>query len=533
MSTSAPIPATPVPAPAGPLAPVAAAAVAGAEAPAAAIAVSGQALPVTQGQALAARVIAVQAGMVELALAGGLVTAASDLPLEPGQTLRLIVAEAGTDRVSLRIAPETSAQTTAQAGAPSPQIGPADALARAGVPASAASALLAALAEQGAELPTGAAATALAARAADAGVGTPSEAAAFARLVVAGLPTGQTAVAGLAQLMEGAPLGRALTTVLDAAVATVAAQTAEATAAGDPPGLLAGMPGAPRPGAPAAAGVGAAAIALFGETAPAAGGAAPPGAAPATPPGTPPTAPTTPMAHAQPLAGLVASHADLARSIEAGSVDGHSQALRHALADLGVGLEARLAAGSPPDRAPLRALLLALAEHPGTDASLARAAAGLSDALTAQSLVGPALAASTAGGSGGAGGQAADASAQNGAYLQLPLPGGGTAEVRVSPDGGREGTEGGDRPRKLAFLLHLSALGPVMIEASAGAAAVDATIRVGSDEVRRFLGTQAGELAEALRRSAPAASVSVERLAGPPPERLVAPPPSSGLDLSA
>jgi hypothetical protein len=62
---------------------------------------------------------------------------------------------------------------------------------------------------------------------------------------------------------------------------------------------------------------------------------------------------------------------------------------------------------------------------------------------------------------------------------------------------------------------------------------VDATIRVGSDDVRAFLDAQAADLAEALRRSTPTASVRVERMSGPPPERLLAPPPSSGLDVSA
>ena len=131
------------------------------------------------------------------------------------------------------------------------------------------------------------------------------------------------------------------------------------------------------------------------------------------------------------------------------------------------------------------------------------------------------------------GGTSADTSGQNGAYLQLPLPGGGTAEVRISPDAGRDGEGDDRRPRRLAFLLHMSALGPVMIDASAGAAGVDATIRVGSDEVRRFLDGQAQELATALRRAAPAASVRVEQAATPPPERLLAPPPSSGLDICA
>jgi hypothetical protein len=543
MSSVAPTTSVPVPVTA-PVAPTAAATAAGAVAGAPAIAVTpGSVLPVTPGQALAARVISVQAGLVELALAGGLVTAASDLPLEPGQTLRLVVHDAGTDRVTLRLAPETLA--VAGSGTP---VTPQSALAQAGVPASAATALIAALAEQGAELPTGAAATALAARAAAAGVSTPAQAAAFVRLMSADMPTTPAAVGGLAQLIDGAPLGRALATVLDAAAARLAA-TGTAPAPGTPgapapaattPAAVPAAPGAPAAPTtpPVAAMPGAYADdALPATPAPPAGTIAVPGA-PASPAPLSPTSTTVPATPggppAPPLADLVDALTQLARSIESGAVDGRGQALRQALADLGAGLEARLAGGAAPEHAPLRALLLALADHPAADASLGRAAAGLSDAIAAQSLAGPALAATVAANAGAAAnGQQPDPSTQNGAYLQLPLPGGGTAEVRVQPDAGRDEGEGGSRPRRLAFLLHLSALGPVMIDATAGPAGVDATIRVGSDDVRAFLDAQAADLAAALKRSAPAASVRVERMATPAPERLLAPPPSSGLDIHA
>ncbi len=215
---------------------------------------------------------------------------------------------------------------------------------------------------------------------------------------------------------------------------------------------------------------------------------------------------------------------------QADAADGSAVALRRALADLGVGLEHRLNGGEAPDRAPLRALLHALADHPGVDQSLARAAAGAADGIAAQPLAGAALPPPAAAGAQAA---VADPSAQNGAYLQLPLPGGGTAEVRVHPDGGGGGREGGDRPRTIAFLLHLSALGPVMIEATAGPAGVDATVRATGEAARAFLGGRAAELAESLRRTSQSASVSVEPMAGPPPERLLEPPPSSGLDVSA
>jgi hypothetical protein len=205
-------------------------------------------------------------------------------------------------------------------------------------------------------------------------------------------------------------------------------------------------------------------------------------------------------------------------------------ALRRALADLGVGLEHRLRLGDAPDRAPLRALLHALADHPAVDAPLARAAAGAADGITAQALAGATLPVPAASAHAAAN---ADPSSQNGAYLQIPLPGGGTAEVRVQPDGGGEGREGSDRPRKVAFLLHLSALGPVMIEATAGPAGVDATVRTTGEGARAFLGERAAELTASLGRTSRSASVSVERMSGPPPERLLDPPPSSGLDISA
>ena len=72
-----------------------------------------------------------------------------------------------------------------------------------------------------------------------------------------------------------------------------------------------------------------------------------------------------------------------------------------------------------------------------------------------------------------------------------------------------------------------------MIEATAGPAGVDATVRTTGEAARAFLGERAWELSESLRRTSRAASVSVERMTGPPPERLLDPPPSSGLDISA
>lgn len=545
MSSAVPSPTAPAPplvAPAPPVAPTPAPAAAGVGG--ATIAVSSQALAVTPGQVLAARVLAIEAGMIQLALAGGHVTAASDLPLQPGQTLRLIVDQADAERVTLKIAPELTTIIGASGG----NITPAAALAGAGIPPSAAAALMAALAEQGTEVRSGASATTLAARAAAAGVTTPAQAAAFARLLTAGVATTPAAVAGLAQLIDGPPLGRALTNLLDAALARAGAAAGAAAGtpeegSGVPSGSVgpkwaatigpSGTPIAAPSGAPATAGTPTAIPSDPALVAQSAGSLTAPAGTRAVAVAAVPVAAAPPTA-ALPLATLVDSLVQLVRRIEASAVEGTPQALRTALLDLGSGLEARLASGSAPDHPPLRALALALADHPAADVPLARAASVLSDALAAQGLVGPTLTANSgalvAPTTSGAG---ADTTGQNGAYLQLPLPGGGTAEVRVSPDAGHDGEGDDRRPRRLAFLLHMSALGPVMIDASAGAAGVDATIRVGSDEVRRFLDGQAQELATALRRAAPAASVRVEQAVAPPPERLLAPPPSSGLDICA
>ncbi|HET6690812.1 MAG TPA: hypothetical protein VFG74_08105, partial [Miltoncostaeaceae bacterium] len=171
-----------------------------------------QVMGVTLGQVLAARVIAAGGGQVELALAGGVLTAASDLPMAPGATVRLQVAQTGPDRVTLRVLPGAEPALAASAS-------PSVALERAGVPPGATGALLAALADAGVDVPPGAPAAALAARAAAAGVSTPAQAAAFARLEAAGLPTTPAAVAGLARLLDGAPLGRTLSALADALAA--------------------------------------------------------------------------------------------------------------------------------------------------------------------------------------------------------------------------------------------------------------------------------------------------------------------------
>jgi hypothetical protein len=215
--------------------------------------------------------------------------------------------------------------------------------------------------------------------------------------------------------------------------------------------------------------------------------------------------------------------ADLARALAAaadevatGAVAGEGETLRRAVALLGA------ERGQPGGRElPVRATLQAIASHPATDAPLARAAAATADAIAAQPLA--ALTPAT---------PAADPGA-TGAYLQVPLPGGATAELRVGPDGDDgEGRGGAPRPRRIAFLLHLSALGTVAIDALAGPDGVDASVRATGDAARAFLAARAPELVRSLAEAGVPASVGVRAIEGAPPARLAAPPPSGGLDLS-
>jgi hypothetical protein len=213
----------------------------------------------------------------------------------------------------------------------------------------------------------------------------------------------------------------------------------------------------------------------------------------------------------------------MSATLSARAAAGDAEDLRSAVRGLGTGLEARLSRGETPDGPTLRGLLLEVAGDPATSPHHARLAERTADALAAQALAPPALS------------PQADPTAQ-GAYLQIPLPGGQSAEVRVMPDGGDGGPAGGERGTRVAFLLTMSSLGPVVVEAAVGPAGTDAVVRAASPEVRGFLEGRTGELAEALERAAPgarAAHVSVERLGGGAPRGLLPGPPPTGLDLTA
>jgi hypothetical protein len=87
----------------------------------------------------------------------------------------------------------------------------------------------------------------------------------------------------------------------------------------------------------------------------------------------------------------------------------------------------------------------------------------------------------------------------------------------------------------VAFLLTMSALGPLVVEAAVGPGGTDALVRAGSAEVRAFLAGRTEELAEALERATPGdrgSHVAVEALAGAP-RGLLPGPPAGGLDVSA
>ncbi|MFN8109589.1 MAG: hypothetical protein U0Y82_07050 [Thermoleophilia bacterium] len=204
------------------------------------------------------------------------------------------------------------------------------------------------------------------------------------------------------------------------------------------------------------------------------------------------------------------------------AVDGTPDGVRRAVADLGHGMERRLHAGEPVEHN-VRSLLLAVAQDPATPAHAARLAERTADALAAQALA--------------PGAAQAGPPTPPGAYLQVPLPGGQNAEVQVLPDAEkRDGASGEPRTTRVAFLLNLSSLGQLVVDATVGPGGTDATVRAASEPARAFLAGRAEQLAGALSASAPggvAARVAVERSTAGEPARLLPAPPATGLDRSA
>lgn len=475
------------------------------------------AMPVTVGQTINARVVTNANGQLELAVGNQRLVAMSDVPLEPGEALRLLVKATDEQRVQLQLVSRGPADGGEEAAAgrtagQMPRLG--------NLPAATGQTLLATLAQMGmTELEgNGAEATAaraaIAARATAAGVSTPAQAAAFARLLSAGLPTTPAAVAGMAELAEGPPLGRMLAMITGPATSatTPAAAAATPQAAGAAAAAVAGQAadeaattgtanGSARAGAltpPPATTAAAANTVTAGTTA----------AATAARPG------ETPM-------GLLAT---AVRNLAEAAASGDPARLREAVVQLGHGLEHRLANGTAPDAPDVRTLLMSLANASDTALHTRGMAERAADAIATQAFVAPAL-----------NPNAADA-AQQGAYLQMPLPGGQTAEVHINPDQGGDGA-GGSRGTRVAFLLTMSHLGPLMIEAHVGAHGVDATVRSQAPAVREYLTGQTPELVEGLSRALPqggAARVNVDRMKNRnETPGMIPPPPSPGLDIAA
>lgn len=484
-------------------------------------------LPVVEGQVLAARVVSSGGGQVELAVAGQRLIAATGLPLEPGQTVRMAVQNLDPQRVAFQIVPgdaDGEGAATGQAGARPGGLAPQTA-----------QALFSALSQMGMQDIDGDNAqaalqrAAMAARAAQAGVSTPAQAAAFARLAAAGLPTTPAAVAGMATLSEGPPLGRMLAIITAPGGAAPPATAPSASGAPVPvaPGVPS-APGAPVPAAatPSAPASSAAAAAAAADEAAATVAADPdgPGTAARSVPAPSAAAPASSAAGAataRPGDAVMAQLTQLVRDIAEATVSGDHARLRDAVARMGHGLEARLATGQAPDDVSVRTLLAQVAQSPDTVLHTRAMAERAGDAIAAQPLVGQAL--------------NQDPSQQS-AYLQMPLPGGQTAEVHVNADRDADGEHRGGAGTKVAFVLNMSRLGPLLIEASLGADGVDAAVRSASAPVREYLAGQAGDLAEGLARALPGQRqphVRVDRMAPNESPAIIPPPPASGLNVSA
>lgn len=482
---------------------------------------------VSLGQMLMARVLEIRQGEVDLALAGRRITAQTQLPMLQGESVQLQVTSASDRQVGLRLmAPSPTAE------------GQSGTTAFPGIPPTTARALTAAVATLPTALrPAPGDLPALGQRAVAVGVQTPAQAAAFVRLAAAGLPTTPAAVAGLAQLIEGPPLGRSLADITAAARPPApGGQPAPSFAAAPPPSGTPTPPGGNAPAALPGAPTGTAAPGAEAR-APATAAPSPPGQTvvsgtpagtpPAPPPGAPaaakaiaPDAPagTAVRAASAPPATLLAL-SDLVDTVAERAVRGDAHHLREAIRDLGHGLEQRLLARDQVDQT-VRSLLLAVGRDPEVPAATARLADRTADAVAAQQLA-PAT---------------VDPSA-NTAYLQIPLPGGQSAEIHVTRDGG-DGHEDADRVSgtRIAFLLTMSSLGPLMVDATVADDGVEAVVRAHNAEVDAFLTERAGELADALGNALGiegGARVQVRSGGAPAPSRLLAGPPSTGLDVQA
>ncbi|HMM48013.1 MAG TPA: hypothetical protein PKE32_00145 [Miltoncostaeaceae bacterium] len=480
-----------------------------------ALSLPARTLTVEVGQVLAARVIDVDSdqGTVRLAIAGGQMLATGGSQLRPGDLLRLGVTEASGQRILLSPLP---AQAAGAAGAvPAADAALAARLQATGLSARVAGTLAAVLAPDGGPA-VDIDPAALGARAQEAQVGTsPARALAFARLVAAGLPTPPATVAGLGELLTGAPLGRTL--------AGIAEALRGSTLPAAPPAPTASPLLAP--------------AASEADVAPPRSGALPAGGSD-RPSGATTAVPARESSAGGPRVGggagttgvagssttIAASFAALLERIGDGAVRGDGEGLRAAILALGAHT-GRGTAGVERPEATLRTLLLSIADASAGDTPLARSASLTAQAIGAQTPAGPA-----------AGAPLGLPALNEGLYLQLPLPDGGSAQVRIArrDRGDDEAGAPGGRARDVAVLLDLSALGPVLITARTGDGPVDARVRVEREDSRAFLARQADALARALNATGEsAACVRVEAVPQAPPRSLLAPPPTVGLDRRA
>jgi len=177
---------------------------------------------------------------------------------------------------------------------------------------------------------------------------------------------------------------------------------------------------------------------------------------------------------------------------------------------LGRGVEARLVAGDASDVTSLRSNLLALAGSDSASMAVRQMAGDIAAQISAQALAGV---------------------IGDGQYLQLPLPGGASAEILLpDPDDG-DGRGGGARSATTArILLDLPTLGRVEVDAIVATDATMARVRARDDGGRLALADALPELRQAL---AGRGDVHVQIEPAEPATSLLPPPPPLGLEMEA
>lgn len=210
------------------------------------------------------------------------------------------------------------------------------------------------------------------------------------------------------------------------------------------------------------------------------------------------------------LQAQIRSLAATITSITGGATLGSGSDLAETIRLLGRGIEARLAAGDATAITSLRSGLLAIAGNDGASAAVRQMAGDLAAQVSAQALAGV---------------------IGDGQYLQLPLPGGASAEILLpdpDDDSGRPGGDGGATTARI--LLDLPALGRVEIDAIVAADATLARVRAQDDGGRIALAEALPELRQALSGRG---DVHVQIEPGEAATSLLPAPPPLGLELEA